>query len=473
MFDSKEEVCAEPIEVQLGRPTDEWPLAAKARLRQGDRRTEINFRFTRTAPVEPPLVQSAMLPLALVPAMKLGSPLRIEGSIDDALPEGAARFQEIFSSWYPEYTPVPIEASTVTGKKKTSENDKRGVGLFFSGGVDSMYSLLKHRDEITHAIFVHGCDIPLQERIYRERISRHLQAAADDFGVKLVEVETNLLDFSNLFGHWGYHYHGCGLAAIAILLSGTLRKVLIASSDPYSLIVPWGSSYITDPLWSSAALELVHDGSECDRLDKTRIVANNETALKYLRVCFENPTKGQNCGRCEKCYRTMIGLRLCQALEHCPAFNEPLDLNRMLETETVLREAGQMRAWRILREEATRQNTDSELIAALDALFDRAVFYDMVRNFSQNKKEITAMASWKESLPKFRSVIYDSLRENDPSWFAGKTLKWLPEIRDRVFHRLWANDRHWLSERCRSARWNRLLSRFQKRRKRPGNVSKS
>ncbi len=51
-----------------------------------------------------------------------------------------------------------------------------GIACFFSGGVDSFYTLLKHREEITHIIFVHGFDIALEDHSLRAQASRMARA---------------------------------------------------------------------------------------------------------------------------------------------------------------------------------------------------------------------------------------------------------------------------------------------------------
>ncbi|HUO85661.1 MAG TPA: hypothetical protein VM534_11160 [Thermoanaerobaculia bacterium] len=53
-------------------------------------------------------------------------------------------------------------------------------------------------------------------------------------------------------------------------------------------------------------------------------------ALKVLRVCHENPESAEyNCGRCEKCLRTMITLEIAGVLGRAQTFREPLDLRRI------------------------------------------------------------------------------------------------------------------------------------------------
>ena len=102
-------------------------------------------------------------------------------------------------------------------------------------------------------------------------------------------------------------YHGAGLAAVAYALAPVHRKVIIASSYASADLHPWGSPPLLDPLWSTESLEIVHDGGET-RLEKLRGLAGHPEGLALLRVCWENADEN-NCGRCEKCLRTMLELR--------------------------------------------------------------------------------------------------------------------------------------------------------------------
>jgi hypothetical protein len=77
-----------------------------------------------------------------------------------------------------------------------------------------------------------------------------------------------------------------------------------------------------DPLWSTEAVELVHDAVESRRVDKVRAVSGSGAALRVLRVCLAN-THRYKCGRCEKCLRTLVTLRLLGV--EAPTF-PPLDV---------------------------------------------------------------------------------------------------------------------------------------------------
>jgi hypothetical protein len=84
-------------------------------------------------------------------------------------------------------------------------------------------------------------------------------------------------------------------------------KVFIAASHTYAELFPWGSHPLTDSMWSSDATEIVHDGADASRSEKLRRIVQAPPLLEGLRVCWMDA--GYNCGRCEKCLRTMAALR--------------------------------------------------------------------------------------------------------------------------------------------------------------------
>src|SRR5208337_3295326 len=106
-----------------------------------------------------PLVDSQewSLPLRLVKAVAEGNPVNL-GSVSPFLARNLMTIRDIYASWIPGHK-VPLEfemSSDVAVPEK-------GVSLFFSGGVDSFFSLIKHRDEIDNLVLIHGFDIPLTE----------------------------------------------------------------------------------------------------------------------------------------------------------------------------------------------------------------------------------------------------------------------------------------------------------------------
>jgi protein-arginine kinase activator protein McsA len=61
---------------------------------------------------------------------------------------------------------------------------------------------------------------------------------------------------------------------------------------------------------SSNAFQIVHDGAAFPRLDKMREITKWPEAMQNLRVCWQGNQKDRNCGRCEKCVRTILNFRI-------------------------------------------------------------------------------------------------------------------------------------------------------------------
>jgi hypothetical protein len=262
-----------------------------------------------------------LVPVTLLPAMRLGARLTLPGPVSLRLVGSVPKAQAIFSLWNEAYQTVPFDIPT--GVTPRGANEARGC--FFSGGVDSFYAAVQHLDEITHLIFVNvGFDRP--DPLALENVRR----AAEELGKPLVEIETNLRSFSNSCAVEFADYGGAALGAIALLLQHEFKQIRIGSTFSYFALPRWGSHPLTDPLWSTEALEVIHDGAAATRPMKVARIASNEVAMRRLRVC--HPRAGEtgrslNCGQCSKCLRTMINLRVVGALGRCETLPGELDLD--------------------------------------------------------------------------------------------------------------------------------------------------
>jgi len=256
---------------------------------------------------------------------------------------------------------------TPTGKR---------VGCFFTGGVDSFYTLLKHKDEIDDLIFVHGFDISLQETGLWNKTSRMIQRVASDLNMRAIEVETNLRNLLDV--QLGWHWsHGAALATVGHSLTKKLGKIYIAAAHTYTDLFPWGSHPLLDPLWSSERLQFVHDGCEVNRVEKAKLISHYDIAVESLRVCYKNPDQVYNCGTCEKCLRTMVNLRCVGVLERCSTFDKPLDVKRVAEIR-----ASDLNTIAFLRENLEMlesQGKDPELQKALKSALTRLRVFERAR----------------------------------------------------------------------------------------------
>jgi len=166
-----------------------------------------------------------------------------------------------------------------------------------------MFTFLKRRQDISHAVFIHGFDFFLDQRDFQTAVARNA-AFVQDFGKTLIPIETNYHPFSYRYNLSRSLTQGGGLSSIALLLG--FSRVYVPASDHYSHLAPLGSHPLTDPLYSNECVEIIHDGVEARRVDKVIAIAEYASALANLTVCYNDMNK--NCGTCIKCLRTMIPL---------------------------------------------------------------------------------------------------------------------------------------------------------------------
>jgi hypothetical protein len=281
--------------------------------------------FRANVPLNP--CAESYVAAALLPCMRENCGLLdTPREISERLLESVSLIQDIHTSWDPALRRVTLPRFIPVVRLPSIEGR---VGLFFSGGVDSCYSLLKHQDEITDLVFVRGFDLEPGNKPLCDRVAARLREVADAFGKRFVEVETTIRDVLDPFADWCSASHGAAMASIGHLLYPAFGKIYMAAPHTYANLFPCGSHPMLDPLWSTEGLEFVHDGCETMRVEKVSMVATSDVCLRHLRVCWRNTDGAYNCGKCEKCLRTMINLRINGTLERCSVFDRPLSLRRV------------------------------------------------------------------------------------------------------------------------------------------------
>jgi hypothetical protein len=306
--------------------SDASGVRLSALVRFGAERFELWFAGPATAidlrGADPMVV--ALVPLAL----RLGLPLVSEAPVSERLLGNLVKAQAILTTWYSDFKRVPIEAPV----SKQQFQRAAGTAVFFSGGLDSLFTTYRHLDDIDTLVLVHGFDFALENAALRSAVSRRMHEAAAAIGKPLVEVATNSRTLSDRYVSWPYHQVGPALASVGLAMEGTISRVYIAASGTYAHLEPNGSHPLLDPLWSSERVEFVYDGAEASRNEKVAYLKAQPGSLRHLRVCWENPDSSFNCGRCEKCIRTMINLQTAGALQEAPVFDAALDAARVSAT---------------------------------------------------------------------------------------------------------------------------------------------
>jgi hypothetical protein len=278
--------------------------------------------FFESDDLPPEPAWEALLPMTVLVGMRNASSLQVGHAIDSALLGHLPAIQQRLAASDPLFHPIPIQADTPA--PATAAHPSR-VGHFFSGGIDSWYSLLVHQDEVTDLVWVSGADIPLDNSAHLQKSIDLVKRVANRFGKRLVTIRTNMRTFTDRFVPW-HIYLDHFMQSPAHLLRGDFSRMYLASALTSANLLRYGLDPAVTDLWSSSTLQVVYDCLEVDRLHKTARVAEEDFALQNLRVCWQNPVEGLNCGVCEKCQRTMINLEAAGALERCTVFNHPLDL---------------------------------------------------------------------------------------------------------------------------------------------------
>ncbi|MDR7087271.1 hypothetical protein J2X11_002110 [Aeromicrobium panaciterrae] len=268
------------------------------------------------------------LPTMLMVAKRRGEDLELTDPISERA-ASITRIQDILSTWYPQRMKrVEVHAPPAERNRRRLGSPKRITGTFFTGGVDSFYTLTKNADRIGAIVYGFGIDVPLREIEAVERTNALLEDVAAESGVRLLTARTTIRKFLQPDTRWGSEAHGAALASLATLFSPIVDRILVPASHTYSNAPKWGSHPMLDGLWSTDRLAVEHDGSEAGRPWKAQVIADNPVAQRNLRVCYMK-FADMNCCRCLKCQRTMAGLAAIDRLDDFPTFHEPLDLELM------------------------------------------------------------------------------------------------------------------------------------------------
>jgi hypothetical protein len=277
----------------------------------------------KVAPEHEPYVIDTMDPYLLATlfvAMRRGEDLHVDGPVTATLLENLEEFQAAWRQWRPDLYRRPVALSADEEVPDRAGPDDRLALQTFSGGVDSAFTTVRHTRkaagraclELTGAVMVHGFDIPLPDVGSYDSLYERSVPLLRAQGIELLPVTTNLrpLWHSDL-RYWEAAF-GTGMTAVLSLFGGKFRHGVIASSEPYgSLVLPWGSNPVTDPMMSGGRIRIHHDAAGVDRSDKVAALARMwPEGADNLRVCWQGERKDQNCCRCEKCIRTILNFKV-------------------------------------------------------------------------------------------------------------------------------------------------------------------
>ncbi|MGL5879662.1 MAG: hypothetical protein ACRC2V_18055, partial [Xenococcaceae cyanobacterium] len=161
-----------------------------------------------------------------------------------------------------------------------------------------------------------------------EIVSNAIHNIANDAGLNLIPAYTNIYahfkDLDDNFAFWRSSYHGALLASVGHAFANRLTSISIAATYDIAHIDPWGSHPLLDVNYSSRRLKVKHENVNLSRLEKTKLIADWDVVRNNLCICNDVTQSYRvgklNCGKCEKCVRTMTGLKALGILERFNIF---------------------------------------------------------------------------------------------------------------------------------------------------------
>lgn len=252
----------------------------------------------------------AWLILLIHKMMDVGGEFFIDGTISSSLLDNLERYCAFWRAWNPNYKEISIS----TRKEFSDEHmilPKKAI-MTFSGGVDACFTLYRHskhlagrnNKNIEKAVFLFGADIDNEDDF--QIASFKAKEQCNDCGVDLILAETN---FRKLPHNWQMeHMNVC--VAVLHLFKNYPFKVVSSSMDAnpeyYTQYMPNSSNFVTDRYLSTSRTPLLVDDEAFTRTQKAAVIKDWKVGLKNLRVCWQGEDRSQNCGKCEKCMRTMF-----------------------------------------------------------------------------------------------------------------------------------------------------------------------
>ena len=355
---------------------------------------------------------------ALLPAMRSGRALRIEGPVSPTLLANLDELQAIYSLWFPAFSRVEIAAET----SPEGEPGPRRA-LAFSGGVDSFHTLLTSPHPVDRLLYVEGLDTIVEDDALLVRIRNSIRATAAELGVPLFEVATNVKEFLGPYADWWAHTHTLALATVAHAMTGSLAACVISADHTYGELMPHAAHPLLLHHFGSHRLEVEPYGWGTRRVDKVAAIAQSPVAMRHLRVCWKNYEGAFNCGRCEKCLRTKAELAANNALESCLTFDGRLDLEAVRAVDMSF---GRHLSYGRSTRDRARQNGNHALADALTEAIDRAEATHAAARVAANLGAAARSDGLVPVVGEHRDILYSMLSAHHGRWLVSRVMRDLP-----------------------------------------------
>jgi hypothetical protein len=172
--------------------------------------------------------------------------LRIEGDLCPRLASGLRVAMAWHAHWYgPRWAPIALE-SGVRGSALPARG--RAGAIYFSCGVDSLYSLRRVSSQVPRAhpsgpriaLFVVGYDLRKPSAI--ERALRNAREAADALELTLLPIRSNIPVLDDDYALWLAQFGGPAFAALPHALGRGIERAWFAADCDIPNVVPWSTT---------------------------------------------------------------------------------------------------------------------------------------------------------------------------------------------------------------------------------------
>ncbi|HZK39613.1 MAG TPA: hypothetical protein VFD23_05625 [Clostridia bacterium] len=206
-----------------------------------------------------------------------------------------------------------------------SYNKTDKTAAFFSGGVDSLCTLIRNLEDKPALMTLWGSDMMLTDREGWVKVKENTTKTALTFELDKTFITTNfrqVLNYRELDklcapftdrGWWGSLQHGIAITAHSapyVWLHKISTQYIGASLCDRDKNVHSASYPSIDEHLVIGSCHTLHDSFDLDRQQKLDEIIRfqKESDLPiFLRACWESKDGG-NCCRCEKCFRTIMGI---------------------------------------------------------------------------------------------------------------------------------------------------------------------
>lgn len=288
-------------------------------------------------------VYDAFLVAAVWPCMCYGEDIVIKGSVSKKLYKNISDYVlPLIKTLRPKYKDIKIHCESFKDAEKASLNI---VGTGFSGGVDSFCTLIdKFENESdpeyrinTLFFFNLGQYGVIGDPKTKENVLHHYNISneyAKEVNLPFVLLDSNMFEFYK--PEWEYDAGPlCRISAI-LAFQRALIRYYVSGSYHYMQLCDFKSFYhlddVADPfiyiMLSPNNLDIVLDGSQYYRSDKTVKVASYAPATRHLNVCVNSNIDilvEKNCSICHKCSRTLV---ILEAIGKLGDFSKVFDIKK-------------------------------------------------------------------------------------------------------------------------------------------------